>query len=65
MDTGMPSGGGAPILVDEYVRLIGAVIRQGVKEEGSEYLRTCGGYYWCGMVGIDPVATWEKAAQRA
>ena len=63
MSTGMPLGAWTPTLVDEYVRLVGAVIRQGVKEEGSEYLRTYGGCYWCGVVGIDPVAAWEKAVR--
>ena len=65
MDIGIPAGVVGSTLVEEYMRLIGAVIKLGVKEEGPEYLRTLGGYYWCIMGGIDPEAAREKAARWA
>ena len=65
MDIGIPAGVVGSTLVEEYMRLIGAVIKLGVKEEGPEYFRTLGGYYWCSVGGIDPKAAWEKAARGA
>ncbi len=53
----------SPINVEGHISLIAAVMKLGLKEEGPEYLQTLGGYHWCQIGGIDPMASWEKAVK--
>jgi len=50
------------IMQGNYIELIAAVVRLGLKQEGREYVRTCGGQYWCGLGGLDPEVVWAKTA---
>ena len=48
-------------LFEEYIILIAAIVRSGLKQEGPEYLRTQDGQFWCWMGGIEPDVVWGRA----
>ena len=48
-------------LLEEYIELIAAIVRSGLRYEGPEYLRTQDGQYWCWMGGIEPDIVWGQA----
>ena len=49
------------ILYDNYMGLVGELIRSGLREEGPSYLQTQGGRNWCWWGGIEPQVVWERA----
>ena len=51
-------------LEDNYIRLVGKVIRKGLEKDGPNYLRTDGGRFWCGLGGLDPKIVWEQVEKR-
>ncbi len=50
------------IMQGNYIELIAAVVRLGLKQEGREYARTCRGQYLCGLGGLDPEVVLAKTA---
>ncbi len=48
---------------DEYMHLVGAIIRLGLEYEGPAYLRTQDGQFWCWLGGIEPAIAWDRAVR--
>tara|TARA_R100000008_G_C3442879_1_gene95355 strand:- start:275 stop:499 length:225 start_codon:yes stop_codon:yes gene_type:complete len=36
-----------------HMGLIGAILREGLEEEGLSYLKTAGGKMWCTLTGVN------------
>ena len=50
-------------MIDDYLHLIGAVIRSGISLEGPGYPLTPGGRYWCELGTLDVEALVSQAAK--
>ena len=38
----------------QYIGLIGTIIREGIIDEGLNYLNSAGGKMWCTLTGVNP-----------
>ena len=52
-------------IYDDYLRLVGAVIRSGINTEGANYLLTSDGQYWCLLGDLDLEVVCAKAGIHA
>ena len=38
----------------QYIGLLGTIIREGIRDEGLNYLNSAGGKLWCDLTGVNP-----------
>ncbi len=51
--------------VSDYENLIAAVVGQGVREEGADYLLDPCASWWLGLVGVDPERAWVQSTRQS